>query len=147
MNDKRIDLEKEFMQPFASFKSIIADTCKLITECSGKIDLIVKQSEQNEKSKKRAIIEKLWDSEAFDLVQLSKVFDDKWLNKGVSFKTIKADIKRKIESIKDDILTIEAIGEDVDLLKSIYIDTLNLNATVQYARKLKEKQREGTSRS
>jgi len=34
--------------------------------------------------------------------------------------------------------TLDALGEDADLLKSIYLDTLNINHAIQYGNKLKE---------
>lgn len=138
LNDKRIQFEGEFMQPFAEFKAVVGETVSLIKECSGKIDAVVKQSEENEKKKKQADIEEIWARKNFSLVSLAKIDDFKWLNKSVTLKTVEADIDAKIAKINDDIATIEAIGEDTDLLKSLYLDTLNLNSTIQYARTLKQ---------
>lgn len=138
LNDKRIQFEREFMQPFAEFKTVVNETVTLIKECSGKIDTVVKQSEENERKAKQQEIDAMWAHKGFALVPLAKISDSKWLNKGATFKAIEADMDAKIAKINDDIVTIEAIGEDVDLLKSLYLDTLNLNSTIQYARTLKE---------
>lgn len=138
LNDKRIQFEKEFMQPFSEFKSVVSDTVTLIKDCSAKIDAVVKQSEENAQKTKRAEIETIWEGKRFSLVSLDKVFDTKWLNKGTTLKSVDAEIGVKIASINDDIATIDAIGEDVDLLKSLYLDTLNLNSTIQYANTLKQ---------
>lgn len=138
LNDKRIQFEKEFMQPFAEFKVVVGDTVALIKECSGKIDTVVKQSEENERKTKQQEIDTMWARKGFELVPLAKISDPKWLNKGTAFKAIEADMDAKVARIHDDIATIEAIGEDIELLKSLYLDTLNLNNTIQYARTLKE---------
>lgn len=138
LNDKRIQFEKEFMQPFAEFKVVVGDTVALIKECSGKIDTVVKQSEENERKTKQQEIDAMWARKGFELVPLAKISDPKWLNKGTAFKAIEADMDAKVARIHDDIATIEAIGEDIELLKSLYLDTLNLNNTIQYARTLKE---------
>ena len=138
LNDKRIQFEKEFMQPFAEFKVVVRDTVALIKECSGKIDTVVKQSEENERKTKQQEIDAMWARKGFELVPLAKISDPKWLNKGTAFKAIEADMDAKVARIHDDIATIEAIGEDIELLKSLYLDTLNLNNTIQYARTLKE---------
>ncbi|WP_321479732.1 DUF1351 domain-containing protein [uncultured Bacteroides sp.] len=137
LNAKRLELEKEFMNPFTAFKETIGDTVKLIGDCSAKIDVVVKQSEQKYKDNKKAAIQKLFDGKGFSLVPFNKLFDEKWLNKTTKEKDINSDIDEKIAKIKDDIATLEAIGEDVDLLKSLYLDTLNLNSTIQYANTLK----------
>jgi hypothetical protein len=134
---KRIELEKEFLKPFDELKNTITETVKLIGECSGKIDTVVKTSEQKEKDAKRATIQKHWDSKAFTLVTLDKVFDDKWLNKGSKEKDIFKEIDTKIAKINDDLVTLEAIGQDVELLKSIYLGDLDLNKAIQYANTLK----------
>lgn len=138
LNDKRIQFEKEFMQPFSEFKSVVSETVTLIKDCSAKIDTVVKQSEENAQKAKRVEVEKIWESKSFTLVSLEKIFDTKWLNKGTTLKTVDSEIVGKIANINDDIKTIEAIGEDVDLLKALYLDTLNLNSTIQYANTLKQ---------
>ena len=138
LNAKRIEIEKEFMNPFSEFKGIVNDTVKLMSECSAKIDIVVKQSDQKAKDNKRALIEKYWTEKGFDLIPFTKVFEDKWLNKGSKEKDIHTEIDTKISKVKDDMLTLEAIGEDVELLKSLYLDTLNINSTIQYANTLKQ---------
>lgn len=138
LNSKRVELEKEFMNPFSSFKGIISDTINLINKCSSKIDTVVKESEKSYKDNKRKSIQILFDSKKFTLVSLDKIFNEKWLNKTIKEKDINADLDEKIAKINDDIVTLEAIGEDVELLKSLYLDTLNINSTIQYANTLKQ---------
>lgn len=137
LNDKRIELEKQFMEPFSEFKEVITDTCKLIKTATDKIDSVVKESEAKEKETKKNEIEKFWQSSGSILFPLSKIWDEKWLNKTAKIKDIQKEIIDKINKVNDDIITIEAIGSDVDLLKSLYLDTLNLNSTIQYANTLK----------
>lgn len=137
LNAKRIEIEKEFMKPFSEFKDIVAETVKLISECSSKIDVVVKQSEQKEKDKKKQLIQGFWDTKEFKLVSFDKIFDEKWLNKGAKIKDVHSEIDTKIAKINDDIITLDAIGEDVETLKAMYLDNLNINATIQHANTLK----------
>lgn len=138
LNARRLEFEKEFMKPFAEFKTVVADTVDLIKTASAKIDAVVKTQEQREKEAKRAEVEKLWGEDGHALVPLDKVFRATWLNKTVALKAIKAEVADIVTKIDSDIATIEAIGEDVDLLKGLYLDTLDLNRTIQYARTLKD---------
>lgn len=138
LNSKRIELEKEFLKPFEEFKSVISETVNLIGDATSKIDTVVKQSETKVKELKNAEIEAYWNATGFNLVTLSKVWDEKWLNKSTTMKTVKAEISTKICKINDDLATLEAIGEDVDLLKSLYLDTLNVSTTIQYSNTLRE---------
>jgi hypothetical protein len=138
LNAKRLEIEREFMKPFGEFKEVVNDTVKLISECSSKIDAVVKQSEQRYKDEKKNRIEEYFTNKGFSLVPFSKLWDEKYSNRTFKEQEARADIDMKIEKINDDLKTLEAIGEDVDLLKSLYLDTLNINRTIQYANTLKE---------
>lgn len=138
LNTRRIEIEKEFLIPFQEFKEVVNDTVKLISECSSRIDTVVKHSDEKARRKKREEIQEYWDSKGFSLVTLDKVFESKWLNKTEKMKSIHAEIDGKITRINDDIKTLEAIGEDVELLKSIYLESLNISGTIQYANTLKQ---------
>ena len=137
LNDKRIELEKEWLKPFDEFKSIITETNSLIKECTSKIDSVVKESENKEKESKRKSIMSYFDNLNYTLVPIEKFFDEKWLNKTVSLKKVQEEINAKIEKFKADLLTIEtSFPENTDLLKSMYLDKLDLSETLQYAAKL-----------
>lgn len=138
LNDKRIELEKQFMGPFSEFKDVITDTCKLIKTATDKIDTVVKESEAKEKETKRTQIVEYFNGLNFNLVSLERFFDDKWLNKTAKIKDVQKEILEQVNRFKDDLNTIETIGNDVELLKSIYLDTLNMNSTYQYAKTLQE---------
>lgn len=137
LNAKRIEFEKEFIKPFSEFKDVVGETVKLISECSLKIDSVVKGYEQKEKEDKKNAIERYYIGTDFRLVEFEKIFEEKWLNKTSKEKDIRAEIDAKILKIKDDLKTLDSIGEDVALLKSLYLDTLNINNTIQYANTLK----------
>jgi hypothetical protein len=138
LNAKRLEIEREFMLPFNEFKGVMSETVKLIGECSAKIDTVVKQSEEKEKQKKKEIIQQYWEQRNFPLVTLDKIFDNRWLNKTEKLKNVYVELEAKIAKINDDIATLEAVGEDVEMLKSMYLNSLNINATIQHANTLKQ---------
>lgn len=138
LNDKRLELEREFMKPFNEFKTVIGETVILIKECSGKIDSVVKEAEEKAKKHKYELIEEYFNSKGFSLVPLSRIFSDRWLNKSASMKSIRADIDSLIAEIETNLSSIEAMGEDVQTLKSFYLNCLRLDATLDFAKKMKE---------
>jgi hypothetical protein len=138
LNARRIEFEKEFMKPFTEFKAVVGETVDLIKTASAKIDDVVKTQEQREKDAKGEQVTALWAECGTPLVPIGKVFRSAWLNKTAALKAVKAEIVEIVAKIDSDIATIEAIGEDVDLLKGLYLDTLDLNRTIQYARTLKD---------
>jgi hypothetical protein len=138
LNARRIEIERELMLPFQEFKEAVSETVKLIADCSAKIDMVVKQSEEKAKQEKRETIRRYWDSKSYSLITFDKIFDSKWLNKTEPLKNVYSAIDAIVVKTNDDIATLEAIGENVDLLKSLYLDTLNINSTIQHANTLKQ---------
>lgn len=138
LNAKRLEIEKEFMKPFGEFKEVITETVKLIGDCSAKIDVVVKQNEQQYKDKKRATIKTYFNGMNVNLVDFNKVFKPEWLNKSASIKSICNDIDIIFALVEKDIETLRTFGEDFDVLRTYYMDTLNINNTIQYANRLKE---------
>lgn len=138
LNAKRLEIEKEFMKPFGEFKEVITETVKLIGDCSAKIDVVVKQNEQQYKDKKRATIKTYFDGMNVNLVDFNKVFKVEWLNKSVSMKSVCNDIDAVFSKVENELSTLQGFGEDFDVLRTYYMDTLNITSTIQYANHLKE---------
>lgn len=138
LNAKRLEIEKEFMKPFGEFKEIITETVKLIGDCSAKIDVVVKQNEQQYKDKKRATIKTYFDGMNVNLVDFNKVFKVEWLNKSASMKSVCNDIDAVFAKVENELSTLQSFGEDFDVLRTYYMDTLNITSTIQYANRLKE---------
>ena len=138
LNAKRLEIEKEFMKPFGEFKEVVNETVQLISQCSAKIDVVVKQNEQIYKDNKRESITTYFDNNNVNLVDFKKIFKEAWLNKSVSMKAVCTDIDLILKGIDQDIETLRTCGVDFDVLRTYYMDTLNITNTVQYANRLKE---------
>lgn len=148
LNSKRIEFEREFMAPFGEFKDTIAETVKLIKDAVAKIDTIVKADEERAKAEKREQVERLAEQCGLEElgIQLSKIWNDKWLNKSTSLKSVEADIKTRMATITADLETLKSFAEDYDVLVVRYKENLNLQETVRYANQLKE-QREAAAKA
>lgn len=138
LNAKRLEIEKEFMKPFGEFKEIVNETVQLISQCSSNIDSVVKQSELIYKENKKKAIRAYFDANNANLIDFNKIFKEAWLNKTVKEKNVFVDIDNIIAGIERDIQTIETMAEDADVLRTYYMDTLNINSTIQYGNRLKE---------
>ena len=138
LNSKRLELEKEYMQPFLVFKNTIAQTCTAIKQASAKLDEIVKAQENSEKEIKRVKISEYWNRKNFTLFNLDKIFNEKWLNKSTKIKDIENEIDAKIKQTFDDLKVLDNFPEeDRALLKTIYLQTLNLSDATAKAQELK----------
>lgn len=140
LNDKRIEFEREFMAPFGEFKEVVTETVKLIKEAVVKIDTVIKEDEERAKSEKRETVEHLAEDCGLEElgVHLSKIWNEKWLNKTTSLKAVEKEIRERIATITSDLETLKTFAEDYDVLVVRYKENLNLQETVRYANQLKE---------
>ncbi len=138
LNDRRIQIEREWNAPLQEFKGIVGDTVKMISDGSSKIDAVVKDVESKAKAEKRAAIEELWERKGITLLPLSKLWDDKWLNKTKRLPAIEKEIGEKLLKIEADLDTLAAVDtEDGEVLRAYYLDCLDLQRTLAYSATLK----------
>lgn len=138
LNAKRLELERSYMEPFNKFKSTIKETCEAIKKASAGLDEIVKGEENRERAEKEAEILAYWESTGFSLFSLDKVFNDKWTNKTTKLKDVYDEIDKLQKKTFDELKIIENFpAEDVPLLKTVYLDTLNISEAMQRADQLK----------
>lgn len=138
LNDRRIQLERDWNAPLQEFKIIIGDTVKMIADGSAKIDAVVKGVENKAKAEKRAAIEELWERKGITLLPLSKLWDDKWLNKTKRLPAVEKEIGEKILKIEAELDTLAAVDtEDGEVLRAYYLDCLDLQRTLAYSATLK----------
>lgn len=138
LTSERIKVIKELMKPFEDFEARCKKLEKNIDAAADALGEIVKVKEALEKAERRAIIDEYWRIKEFSLVSLDKIFDEKWLNKTAKLKDIKAEIDAKIEAIYSGIKTIEAFGVDVDTLKPLFLETLDIGRTIEQGNRIKE---------
>ena len=138
LNDRRIQLERDWNAPLQEFKGIIGDTVKMIADGSAKIDAVVKGMESKAKAEKRAAIEELWERKGITLLPLSKLWDDKWLNKTKRLPAVEKEIGEKLLKIEAELDTLAAVDtEDGEVLRAYYLDCLDLQRTLAYSATLK----------
>jgi len=137
LNQKRLELERQFMAPFEEFKKIIKDTTVLIDEASRKIDAIVKTHEEEEKKRKMAEIEKIYAETGLDVVPLAKIFDQRWLNRTKKLSEVAEEIADRKIKILNDLKIINSLPDKEEVL-AYYLDTLDIGAAMDLAQRLKE---------
>ena len=149
LNDERIRREREYMKPFDIFKAQVNEIIGIIDEPIAVIDAQVKGYEEKEKGEKRQKIEDFWQGELREDIttmppewlQLSQIWDDRWLNKTVSIATAKSDIKNAISRISDDLATLSELPEFGFEATEVYKTTLDMNKALNEGRRLAEIQK------
>lgn len=135
LNDERIRREKEYMKPFAEFKSQVAEVISIIDKPVFLIDQQIKDYEQRRRQEKEEEIRGLLKTYKIPYgIDPERLFDGSWLNASVSMRNIKLEIQDLINNIMDDIKTLEDLPEDKSLAISAYVESLNLRTALQRVR-------------
>lgn len=135
----RINILNEFMKPASEFETKCKKLEKTIGAASSALDEIVKIKENEEKNIKKQKIECIWINQQFELFDLEKVFNPKWLNKTYKLTDIENEIKEIISRTYNEIKQIEKFAQqDIDVLKAFYLDCLNIGDTFDYAEQLQK---------
>ena len=136
-DERRRALKKEWDEPFSEFEQIITEISVKIKEVSGSLKQIVDEKETKEKEAKRVEIEKLWETKEFNLTTLSKIFNQKWLNKTYKINAISSDMDLIIKNINSDLEALDSFGNDTSTLKEFYLTTLDLQKTLTRGAEMK----------
>lgn len=139
LNDERIRLEKEYLEPFNKFKAQINEIIQIIDEPIAVIDKQVKEAEEAKKQDKLAAIKGYFTScqKPFD-IPFEKILDQKWLNASVSLKSVYGAIDVLLESITKDLSTLENLPEFAFEAVEEYKTTLDLQKSLYAANRAAE---------
>ena len=74
-----------------------------------------------------------------EFVPLDRIFDQKWLNATVTMKKVTEELKAKIDTIRNSLVTIEALhSPDETALKAFFFRTLDLASALMENERLKQ---------
>ena len=126
-------------KPLDDFINIMKSLEKDIDTAYSDLNTIVNKAAQKEKDEKKAKIVEFWNTLNFTIVPIERVFNSKWLNKGEKMTSIMEECKAITEKITTEMNTLKSMqDEDAETLQAFYLDTLDLNATLQKGNQLKE---------
>lgn len=150
LNDERIRQEKDYMQPFNTFKAQVGELVKIIDKSVSVVDKQVKEFEEQQKAEKLKAIEEYWhsvlaDNKVPETVSFKQILDDKWLNASVSMKSIQGAIDGKLEQMAKDLAVIADLPSYSFEARECYMDTLDLAKAVSEAHRLQEQAEKGAA--
>lgn len=128
IDSERIGVKNKVLESYTNqFEPQCKEIIGIIKSASKAIDEGVKLMESNAKAKKLEVIKEIWEGYHYTLIDLDKVFDETWLNKGTSEKQIQSQMSEIINNITKDLAVLETLNPE---LKSKYLVSLDLAATV-----------------
>lgn len=139
LNDERIRLEKEYLEPFNDFKSKINEIIRIIDKPVAVIDKQVKEFEDKKKQDKYDAIKAMWEElEHPSELTLEKIYDSKWLNASTSMKSIQDTMTAAVEKFKQDIATLSNLSEFGFEATEVYKSTLDVNKALYEAQRMSQ---------
>ena len=139
LNDRRIEVGKEYSKPYDDFVTKVKELTALIDEPIELIDVQVKVFEEKKKAEKKLKIQAAYDEligEMGAYLPLDKIYDIKWENASTSMKSIKEDIEQVVSSTDMAVSTIKGMNSEV-VPKALeqYRQNLSLSDAITYINK------------
>lgn len=137
LNDERIRLEREYMKPFADFKTKITELVTLIEKPCGLIDKQVKAYEEEKKEKKREEVVNAFEAQRFPMwLNLEQIFNPSWLNASCSMKTVEGDLAAIRDTISKELVALAQMPSFAFEATEVYKQTLNMTAAINEGKRL-----------
>lgn len=136
INDRRIEVKKSFMQPYAEFEQKVKELDRLIDEpitfISGQVEAFEKKRVEERVNDIKAIYAECI-GELEEFLPLLKIYDYKWENATTSKKAICEEIEAHVKTVSHDIETIRDMQTDaVDKALEKYKETLCLADAISF---------------
>lgn len=134
MNDKKLEVKKTFMAPYAEFEAQVKELDKLIDEPIDFINRQVEEFERKRVEEKKTLISEIYTGimaeheSVAEYLPLQRIYDSKWENSTTTKKAIKEAIEQCVEHVEKDLAVIHSMEsefEDKGIAK--YKSTLELS--------------------
>lgn len=142
LNDERIRIQKEYMQPFDEFKSKVDELIKIIDEPVAIIDKQIKEFNTKKEEEKTEKIKALFgDITTHEFLKLSMIWNPRWLNSSFTLKKIEEEITEINNRITADLETLAKLDAfSFEAIES-YKRTLDLGGAIAEGQRLADIQK------
>ena len=143
--DSRKAVKAQWNQPLSDFEGKMKELERMVDEPIGAIDRQVKAYDEAKKQDKRQQIELFFEGAVGDLEEvlpLSKIWNDRWLNATYPMKDIEKEIIERIRKTHSDIGIIVAMQLPCcDQMLSTYLETLDMSRAMEEKHKYEQAQK------
>lgn len=149
VNDKKLEIKKELMEPYTAFEAQVKELDRLIDEPIAFINGQVQEFERKRVEEKKAVITEIYESViaehqgVAEYLPLQRIYDSRWENSTTTKKTITEEVTAYADHVEKDLATIHSMGsefEDKGIAK--YKATLELSDAIavmnQYQKRKEE---------
>lgn len=137
VNERRIEVKKEYMKPYDEFEDKVKELITLIDEPITLIDYKVKEFEEKRINERKEEIqlayEEIVPEELKDYIPLERIYGKKWTNAGTKMKDIREELTGKVAITNADITAIKAMrSEKEETALNFYMENNNLASAIKY---------------
>lgn len=135
LEDERIRVKKELLEPYAGFESQIKEIVGIVKEADTLVRDQIKDLEEIERDHKREDIESLFDRRIKQYT-FSEIFvfedfiENRHLNKTISIETVEKELVEWLEKIQGDMSTIQIIPDSKEVMTE-YVTCKDLNQAIK----------------
>ena len=118
VNDKRIGVKKDCLKPYEIFEAQATELVGIINEPITILDSQVKEFEDKQRLQKIEDIKTVFCEIMEDYpmlcndIGITEIYDNRWENATASMKSVKEDVKAKLDKIQADITLIKSMPSD-----------------------------------
>lgn len=146
MEDKRISIKKEMLEPYNTFEQQVKDVVNIVKNAENIVRTQVRQLEEKEREDKRSniieIFEKRVKQYPFDVVfSVGDFLKPQHLNKSVSMKSVETEMVDWLEKKDSDLKVIKTLP-NADYVLTEYLDTKDLTIAIQIVNDREERKKQ-----
>lgn len=142
LEDKRKDVKKQVMEPYADFEKKIKELTGIVDEAVNNIDRQVRDFEEIQRDEKRIRCREIYTEVIGDMdriIPFEKAFNEKWLNKTVSEGKIKLEIAFLRDRVDAELKALNAeTSPYIFEMKEAYLKDFDINAAYAVRREREE---------
>jgi hypothetical protein len=135
--EKFASLKAAYERPLSRIEENIRAIRRAVKNASDEVDGAVKAYEEKRKAVKYEQIRASFDNRNFNLIPLERLFDSRWLNKGVKLNAVVQELDEKITEVYRNIELLERMGPHGMTAKAIYLQTQDIGAAMRQVDELK----------
>lgn len=137
LNEKRIEVKDECLKPYKAFEVKVKELIDIYNIPISIIDNQVKELEEEQRLKKIEEINKAFGELIVNYpllqeeISIAEIYDNRWENATASMKSVKDDIKSKLDKIQADVILINSmVSEKTEEALSLFWGDLDVTKAI-----------------
>lgn len=142
LDDRRIDVKREWLKPFGDFEAQVKEIQAMIAKPIGAIDAQIKAFDDAKKQEKESAIEEIYSEKIGNLRELlpiEKLWNARWLNVTYRMEDIEKEIADAVFKVGNDLKIIRVTcGDYAAQVTDKYLQSLDMSAALAEKARLEE---------